>query len=118
MREYKERSEMESKQFSSLLLQVVDSTMEIQKYTTPVAVLFLLYLITAVSLVEAGGYSASLEAARLVAEGKITVEDNVSAPINNSRLGIPYRTGYHFQPKGYWINGMWANPPFLLCSPS
>ncbi|KAG0626275.1 hypothetical protein M758_2G115900 [Ceratodon purpureus] len=78
--------------------------MEIRRYITPVAGLFLLCLITVVSRVQAGGYSASLEAARLVAEGKITVENNVSALINNSRLGIPYRTGYHFQPKGYWMN--------------
>lgn len=84
----------------------MNSTMEIRRYKIPVAGLFLLCLITVVSRVQAGGYSASLEAARLVAEGKITVENNVSAPINNSRLGIPYRTGYHFQPKGYWMNGM------------
>lgn len=79
--------------------------MEIQWDITPLAVVFLLCLMTAGSRVKAGGYSASLEAARLIAQGKITVEKNASVPINNSRLGIPYRTGYHFQPKGYWMNG-------------
>jgi len=76
--------------------------MEIQWHTTPLAVVFLVCLMTAGS----GGYSASLEAARTVGQvKKITVENNVSVPINNSRLRIPYRTGYHFQPRGYWMNG-------------
>lgn len=57
--------------------------------------------------VEAGGYSAALESASLVEQGQI---DLASAPVNNSKLGLPYRTGYHFQTKSHWMNGK-VKPP-------
>lgn len=59
-----------------------------------------------VPVAEGGGYADSLKAASLVMQEKITVEPNVSAPTNNTVGGLPYRTAYHFQPKGHWMNGM------------
>ena len=61
--------------------------------------------------VEAGGYSAALESASLVEQGQI---DLASAPVNNSKLGLPYRTGYHFQPKSHWMNGNIKPPEVQL----
>ena len=63
--------------------------------------------------VEAGGYSAALEAASLVEQGQV---DLASAPVNNSKLGLPYRTGYHFQPKSHWMNGKFTPPEVQLQS--
>jgi hypothetical protein len=63
--------------------------------------------------VEAGGYSAALESASLVEQGQI---DLASAPVNNSKLGLPYRTGYHFQPKSHWMNGKVKPPEVQLQS--